>query len=341
MTIDISERVVEKTFSKKAKVIIHDEVNCMVVGLQPDHHLYFYEEYGIFAENYFFTPRYKIGAWDGKLRYFTKDGHTYVLLLDEIIKKVVKFGYKITIDDRRINGYCDVPPIDENYLSGFINPKTNEPYAVRPYQIGALNSVFDEGFGIIIAGTGAGKTTINTILVDHYEKLHGLRSITIVPSISLIGQTVATFEEFGLDVGRYDGEVKDLKHQHIVSTWQALQNYPQLMRMFQVVVVDECLDKNTQIQMGDGTTKPIYLVSPGEKVVTFNECTKEFEPGVVVKRHENLNSSASEKMYELEFDDGTSIHVTGNHKIMTSIGYIRADELTEDHEIITLTNRDP
>jgi hypothetical protein len=83
-------------------------------------------------------------------------------------------------------------------------------------------------------------TTINTILVDHYEKLHGLRSITIVPSISLISQTVATFEGFALDVGRYDGEVKDLKHQHIVSTWQALQNYPQLMKQFQVVVVDEC-----------------------------------------------------------------------------------------------------
>ncbi len=237
MTNDI---IIEKTFAKKVKIIIQDEVNCMVVGLNPDHHKHFYETYGLFTENYFFTPKYKIGIWDGKIRYFSKDGNTYVLLLDEIIKVIVSFGYKITIEDRRINNYCDVPPIDQDYLNSFINEKTQAPFVVRPYQVESLNTAFDAGFGIIIAGTGAGKSTINAILVDHYEKLHGLRSLTIVPSISLIGQTVETFIGFGLDTGRYDGEVKDLTHPHIVSTWQALQNYPQLLKSFQLVVVDEC-----------------------------------------------------------------------------------------------------
>jgi superfamily II DNA or RNA helicase len=235
-----TDRIVEKTFCKKAKIIIKDEVNCIVTGLHPDHQLYFYEEYGIYAENYFFTPKYKIGVWDGKLRYFNKEGHTYVLLLDEIVKKVVKFGYKVDIEDRRINSYCDVPAIDSTYLSNFIDPKTDEPYMVRPYQVDALNSIFAEGFGIIIAGTGAGKTTINTIIVDHYEKLHGLRSITIVPSVSLIDQTIDTFKTFGLDVGRYDDEIKDLKHSHVVTTWQALQHNPHIIKSFQVAIVDEC-----------------------------------------------------------------------------------------------------
>jgi superfamily II DNA or RNA helicase len=234
------ERIVEKTFAKKAKIIIKDEVNCIVTGLHPDHLMYFYEDYGIFTDNYFFTPKYKIGIWDGKIRYFNKEGHTYVLLLDEIVKKIVQFGYKVSIEDRRVNNYCDVPPIDDTYLSDFTNPKTDQPYSVRPYQVDSLNCLFADGFGIIIAGTGAGKTTINTILVDHYGKHHDLRSLTIVPSVSLIGQTIDTFVEFGLDVGRYDGEVKDIDHQHVVSTWQALQNYPQLMKSFQVVVVDEC-----------------------------------------------------------------------------------------------------
>jgi intein/homing endonuclease len=43
----------------------------------------------------------------------------------------------------------------------------------------------------------------------------------------------------------------------------------------------------------------------------------------------------TEKMYELEFDNGSKIKVTGNHKFLTNLGWCRADELTDMHEIVT------
>jgi hypothetical protein len=39
-------------------------------------------------------------------------------------------------------------------------------------------------------------------------------------------------------------------------------------------------------------------------------------------------------MFELEFDNGNKIQVTGNHKFLTDQGWIRADELTHEHDII-------
>ena len=42
-------------------------------------------------------------------------------------------------------------------------------------------------------------------------------------------------------------------------------------------------------------------------------------------------------MYELEFDNGIKIQVTGNHKFLTNLGWCRADELTISHEIINKT----
>lgn len=225
--------------SKVAKIRILDEVNCAIVGLTPDHILYFYEEYGRKAPNYFFNPKFKLGQWDGRIRYFHKNGKTHVYLLDEIVPKLVGLGYKIALEDLRTNDVPSPPPIDENYFSHIFHPELQAQIKLRPYQVEAVNAVLSNSGGIIIAGTGAGKTFMNAALADSYGKF-GKRSITIVPTKDLIEQTAIEFEICELDTGRYYGEVKDVNHQHVVSTWQSLKNNPKLIAEFDIVIVDEC-----------------------------------------------------------------------------------------------------
>jgi len=67
-----------------------------------------------------------------------------------------------------------------------------------------------------------------------------MRSIIIVPDKNLTEQTVEEYNFFGVDVGQYSGELKDLDHMHVVSTWQALQNNPTIIKDFDMVIVDEC-----------------------------------------------------------------------------------------------------
>lgn len=218
-------------------VKIVDEVNCVVMGLSSNHIDYFSDIYAKHAPGYFFNPKYKLGQWDGKIRYFRKDGKTFTYLLDGLVQKITALGYGIAISDLREGQFISVDPIDEKYFSHILDNENN-PFIFREYQVGAINSVTQDGGGVVIAGTGAGKTAIAAAIADLYGR-QGCKTLTIVPNIDLIEQTADTFNYLGLDVGEYSGTEKDLTHTHTISTWQALQNNPQIMRLFQVVIVDE------------------------------------------------------------------------------------------------------
>lgn len=228
------------------RIIIEDEVNCLIEGLHPTDEDKLYNQYAMFAPNYFFHPRYKLGSWDGKLRFFQKSGRTLMYLLDEIIPKLIKFGYKPEIKDRRKGPYVDSKPITKDLFGHILNPKTQQPIELRYYQVDAVNALIADGKGLIEASTSAGKTWITAALAAAYGK-EGLRTITIVPSTSLVIQTLADFKTADLDVGEYSGKSKDLEHQHIICTWQAIKNHPQLMSTFQVVIVDEVHQAKSKI----------------------------------------------------------------------------------------------
>lgn len=219
---------------------ILDEVNCVFVGLHPDHLGYLSEEYAVFAANYYFNPKFKLGRWDGKIRYFYKTGMTFVNLLDEIIPRVIKLGYKLKVEDLRTINRVRPPDIDENFFSTVIDPRTEQPWKMRDYQIELVNTMLESGNGIAIAGTGAGKTSMCAALALSYERDVDFRSMIIVPDKNLTDQTRGQYSYFGLDVGEYSGTHKDFQHMHVVSTWKALQNRPELIQEFQTVIVDEC-----------------------------------------------------------------------------------------------------
>lgn len=219
---------------------INDEVNCVVMGLKKEHREYFWSEYGVHVPGYNFAPKYQMGVWDGKIRFFSKTGQTYLYLLDDIIPRIIRLGYKIKLSDNRKAAAVHPELIDENFFSNIIDEKTGKPWVMRDYQVEMVNALISEGNGIGIAGTGGGKTSMTAALALAYEKAAGLKSIIIVPDKNLTVQTVREYAFFGLDVGQYSGDKKDLDHQHIVSTWQSLNNNKTLIQHFGVVVVDEC-----------------------------------------------------------------------------------------------------
>ncbi len=319
--------------NKKANIRILDEVHLAITGLQGVHTEYFYKKYSLFATNYFFNPKFKLGRWDGTISHFSKSGKTFLYLLPEILPDLIKFGYELKLDDLRQATPVQIPPVTEDIFAHCLHPDSGKPIILRDYQVNAINNVLEDGNGIILASTGAGKTLIAAGLLQAYTP-HCPKTITIVPDQNLIMQTTKTFEACQLDVGEYSGKRKTLDHQHIVSTWQALQHNPMLINGFDLVLVDECLDENTQILMSDYSTKNIKDVRAGDLVISFNTQTNQYESDVIIKQYENLAISSNEQMYRLEFDNGYTLEVTGNHKIYTNKGIVRADELTEDHEII-------
>lgn len=219
--------------SKVATVKILDEVNIAVFGLKQDEYKALAQQFSVYAKGYNFHPLFKLRKWDGKIRFFTESGASYINLLREIVPELKKFGYKIQYIDKRKYYDVDIPKIDETYLSEY-------GWTLGEHQVGAINAIADNGNGMLIAGTGAGKTLITAVLCDLYTNVCGLKMVVIVPNTDLIGQTASELRNFDLSVGEYSGASKSLKESTIVSTWQALQNNPQLMSQFSGVIVDEC-----------------------------------------------------------------------------------------------------
>lgn len=224
---------------RHCKIRLLDEVAAVVVGLHGDHSEYLYNKYAVPAPNHFFNPRFKLGQWDGKIHYFHKTGKTYVYLLEEILPTLIQFGYKVTIEDLRSADKVEPILITETVYSHIVHAETNQSTILRDYQVKGINQLLTYGCGILLACTGSGKTLVTATLCDSYGKL-GIKTLTIVPSQDLIRNTKKDYIHYQLDVGEYSGALKDIDHQHVVSTWQALKNNLAIIHQFQMVVVDEC-----------------------------------------------------------------------------------------------------
>lgn len=221
-----------------ATIWLKDEINCVIMGLSDEHHEYFHNKFAYKAKNYFFNPKFKLGTWDGKIRFYSKGGQTYMYLIQHILPKLRKWGYTVTLQDDRKAMNCDPGPVDENIFAHILNEQ-GKPYMLRWYQVEAINAVVQNGGGIMIAGTGAGKTIMSASIAKIYGD-KGLRVITIVPSTTLVQQSSDDFKRWELDCGQYCGDVKELDSTHLVTTWQSLQNVPTILKDYDVVVVDEC-----------------------------------------------------------------------------------------------------
>lgn len=224
--------------SQQCTIIIDNEVRCTVKGLHREHINAFWANFGVEAPNHFFHPAFRLGRWDGKLRYFQKNGETYVHLLEDILPALKRFGYSINLVDRRGDAFINVEHVTTDQYKDIIIPDLNEPLILRDYQVEAANSLLDVESGIVVAATSAGKTFIIGSMCDKLE-CSGLKTIVIVPSRDLVRQTRADLQFLNLNVGEYSGKIKDINHNIVVSTWQALKNQPTLMSHFNVVIVDE------------------------------------------------------------------------------------------------------
>lgn len=238
--------------NKKCYLTVKDEVWCYFTGLLPSEVKILSDKFAVYVEGYFFQPKYKLGAWDGKIRFFQATGKTYVRIIDRILPLVEHWGYEVELRDERklwenptYSG--KITKVDEEGIAiagedldilGDVEIRPGKKFELRPYQLQCVQEAIDAGSGFIIAGTGAGKTSI-TAAISYFYGEKGYKVITIVPSGDLVSQTKEWYELLQLDVGEYSGDDKDIDHTHVVATWQALQHNPSILRDFQVLIWDE------------------------------------------------------------------------------------------------------
>ena len=212
---------------KPCKIIIKDEVNCKIEGLELGERKSLMKMFEYEVPGARYLPAVKLGRWNGKVSYFSLGGSTFINLLDKIIPYVDGAGYEIELTDlREVTHSFDFSQVSEDTFSHKVWPKghtmADQPILLRDYQIEIVNNFLSNPQCMQEVATGAGKT-IMTAALSHTIENYG-RSIVIVPNKSLVVQTEADYINLGLDVGVYFGDRKELGHTHTICTWQSL-NY--------------------------------------------------------------------------------------------------------------------
>jgi len=233
---------------------------------------------------------------------------------------------------------------NELYIGDAINRVNNETYFIsnitkldKPITVYDLEVDSDTHLYQIANGTIHHNTLLTSAII-HYANILNMKTITIVPSSSLLKQTHDYIKQFDIEIGMFGNGKKD-DTKNIVATWQTLQNNKHFIRDFECIIWDECVHPSSMIRLADNSEKRIDELQSGEIVKTINETTKQVENKPIKKIHKNLLKSQNQKMFRITMENNSVIELTDNHEVLTKNGWKRTDELTMDDDIVNLAEQ--
>lgn len=156
----------------KCKLIIKDEVNVKLEGLDLSDRKKLVDKFKYEIPGAKYLPAVRLGRWDGKVAFFNLGGTTYINLLPEILSYLDDRGYDIEIDDQRTyNTVLDLPQVSEDSFAHRQWPDGN-PIILRDYQVELVNRFLSNPQSIQEIATGAGKclagNTLLSLIVDEH-----------------------------------------------------------------------------------------------------------------------------------------------------------------------------
>ena len=208
----------------KVTLEIRDEVNVKFVGLDVKTRRKISDAVKYFLPYAYHMPAYKLGRWDGCVRFCDIGGRTYLNLLDQLLPIVTKEGYNVEVVDNRQSWDFNFEPVEASSFDHIAWPKNHPaeglPIILRDYQVEAINRFLSNPQCLQQIATGAGKTLITAVL-SHKCQDYG-RTIVIVPNKDLVVQTEKDYKNLGMDVGVLFGDRKEYDKTHTICTWQSL-----------------------------------------------------------------------------------------------------------------------
>ena len=187
-----------------------------------------------------FTPSYRNGFWDGKIRLFDVRKRQLYYGLYEYVKKFCETGdYELQIDEGVTVGDHNFSDIDCTRYSERLNLNLTP----RDYQLQAVRHCINMDRCLLLSPTASGKSFIIYLLLRYFNT----RSLIVVPTVSLVQQMYTDFQEYSDDwnVGEHchlitAGTEKETDKQVVISTWQSIYALPKdYFKEFRFMVGDE------------------------------------------------------------------------------------------------------
>jgi hypothetical protein len=147
---------------KTATIVIKDEVNIRIEGLDLDTRKALVRAFKYEDPTARFRPAYRLGRWDGKVGFFQLGGSTFVNLLPEIVPILERYDYDIDLDDQRDYAtQFEFSSVQEDSFAhiawGTGHPLAGQPIQLRDYQVRIVNDFLSNPQCLQEVATGAGK----------------------------------------------------------------------------------------------------------------------------------------------------------------------------------------
>jgi superfamily II DNA or RNA helicase len=198
------------------------------------------------VDNFWFSPKYKAGTWDGSISMFNVcDRLLPTGLLNTLIsfcmKRDINITYKFNIEDMYNNATIDdVYKFSEKLIQ-------HTQFKIRDYQAKAVLNAINKKRGIVESPTGSGKSLIIYHIIQFIVAIQtNCKVLLTVPSTNLVRQMYGDFLSYGCNGDNicqiYFDEKQnvDLSKQIIISTWQSLQKKDDdYFKQFTAIMCDE------------------------------------------------------------------------------------------------------
>ena len=194
------------------------------------------DQFTFYVPGYTFMPSYRSKIWDGKIRLFNVYNRLlYLGLLEHLCKFLYTRNYAVKFESDFEVTKCDVQ-------ADFIDI-LKLPFAIRDYQLNAINHALTYKRTLLISPTASGKSLIIYILVRYLN----LKTLILVPTTSLVSQMFKDFVTYGWKNADthchivFAGRDKGTDKLVCISTWQSIYKLSQkYFEQYELVIGDEC-----------------------------------------------------------------------------------------------------
>lgn len=206
------------------------------------------EEFSFRVPGFQFMPAYKNKMWDGKIRLFNiNNQQIYFGLVEQILTFASKNNYSVVFENFV---YPPSAPITYSQSEEFYKT-LNLPVVPYDFQIQGLTEALNRRRSILLSATASGKSLLLYAIIRRLP----LKTLLIVPTVSLVEQMVSDFNSYSKNDDSFDAysschriyngspdsyEKYTTDKQVTVSTWQSLVKMKQsFFEQYQLVINDE------------------------------------------------------------------------------------------------------
>jgi replicative superfamily II helicase len=181
---------------------------------------------------YKFSPKFKAGIWDGKIRLYNLSTKLLPIgLLKSLMRLLSSNNIQFSVD-KELSPFSglDLSEIDK-FIQGLNLHARGVPVEAKNYQIAAVKEALKNKKKLLLSPTSSGKSMILYIYIRYQIDVLGNDVVLIVPTTQLVEQMYEDFKDYSsgnewpvdeISCRIYAGKEKLLDRRLVISTWASI-----------------------------------------------------------------------------------------------------------------------